>query len=167
MHLRITRLGIRLWIECVPSALNSFDAQSSGDSCHLIQLQDFRVPFTFARQLVAITFPFPFTFHTLKKKKSSTAFALGPGGLLDAVPWRGGGCSLRYPPTQAGHSRLNQMAPSGASRATRPSSLELCVFPRARIYSQVVLQFRRAQAQVGYTGTYRPRQKVHAPLHRT
>lgn len=47
MHLRIARLGIRLWIEFVPSALNFADAPSRGDFCELIRLQAVRVPFTF------------------------------------------------------------------------------------------------------------------------
>ena len=47
MHLRIARLGVRLWIEFVPSALNFADAPSRGDLRHLHMLRAVRVPFAF------------------------------------------------------------------------------------------------------------------------
>ena len=47
MHLRIARLGVRLWIEFVPSALNFADAPSRGDFCNLNTLGAVRIPFAF------------------------------------------------------------------------------------------------------------------------
>ena len=47
MHLRIARLGIRIWIEFVPSALNFADAPSRGDFRQLDRLHAIRIPFSF------------------------------------------------------------------------------------------------------------------------
>jgi hypothetical protein len=47
MHLRIARLGIRIWIEFVPSALNFADAPSRSDFRQLDRLHAIRIPFAF------------------------------------------------------------------------------------------------------------------------
>ena len=137
MHLRIARLGIRIWIEFVPSALNFADAPSRSDFRQLDRLHAIRIRSHSRRWLAGRHNSFLPLIFTQKK---FDGFALGPRGLARCSPeaWRR---LLASVPTNASrpHAAKSEAA-SGAPRTTRPLfPCAMCVSKSNRTHSQVAL----------------------------